>query len=64
MQPPDDQKSISPPQIRKLRCSVCHRVALISGKDVSRFVTAGWPLCCGEVMSLHHEPEAGKTHGQ
>jgi hypothetical protein len=40
-----------------LLCRPCGRVRDTTQDDLMRFLTAGWPRCCGEVMTLYTETE-------
>lgn len=34
-------------------CSLCHKTQTV---DVIKCVESGWPLCCGETMSMMPQP--------
>ena len=42
-------------RLRLLRCAQCGRVRWCPLRDVVRYARRGWPVCCGEVMSLSVE---------
>ena len=44
----------SPPQYPRfvVKCTVCGRVRDCTPAEVSLYLAAGWPTCCGEVMTL------------
>jgi ArsR family transcriptional regulator, nickel/cobalt-responsive transcriptional repressor len=37
------------------RCAVCGRRETVSVKDLYRFASAGWPVCCGRVVLAYPE---------
>jgi len=39
-----------------LWCDACGRADELTGADVVRYVQAGWPVCCGNVMRLPSPP--------
>jgi hypothetical protein len=40
---------------RILRCSKCGKITDCSSDDLMNYMRAGWPKCCGDVMTLFIE---------
>lgn len=56
---------ILPP--RALYCFLCGGSQRYRPRDADRYARRGWPVCCGEVMSLYpvpHEPGVRGTASQ
>jgi hypothetical protein len=52
-----DAASSYPPNGRwTLKCRVCGRTSVADTDELLKFVTDGWPRCCGEVMAVLVEP--------
>jgi hypothetical protein len=45
------------PARRFLVCGVCGRERLTTPEQQMKYVSSGWPKCCGAVMTLFVEPE-------
>ncbi len=45
------QKNTPMTPIGILRCDKCTKVMEVSDTDMPRYVEAGWPRCCDEVMT-------------
>jgi hypothetical protein len=35
-----------------LACRACEATRTVSAADAAQFLRTGWPLCCGETMSM------------
>lgn len=39
-------------RLRNLRCHGCGESVQCSAGDILRYTQVGWPMCCGETMTL------------
>jgi hypothetical protein len=49
---PDPQLARATTPARILLCGTCRGVRICSPTDLLGYTKAGWPRCCGEVMTL------------
>jgi phage FluMu protein Com len=50
-----DEKDDGNERDRLLRCRLCGKTTACTQVEMMSYLTAGWPKCCGETMTLFIE---------